>query len=125
VTTVTVTRRHDLTDAQWAVLAPLLPAVSVLGRPPKWPRRQLIDGMRWRIRVGSPWRDVPAEYAPWQTIYGLQPRGPSDWRGARQPDDLLQSVVFDECVCVDAERGLGLRVVDTVDRAGVAGDRRR
>jgi transposase len=71
VTTVAVTRRHDLTDAQWAVLAPLLPAVSVLGRPPKWPRRQLIDGMRWRIRVGSPWRDVPAEYAPWQTIYGL------------------------------------------------------
>lgn len=71
MTTVAVTRRHDLTDAQWAVLAPLLPAVSGLGRPPKWPRRQLIDGMRWRIRVGSPWRDVPAEYAPWQTIYGL------------------------------------------------------
>ena len=69
--TVVVTRRHDLTDAQRAILAPLLPAVSVLGRPPKWPRRQLIDGMRCRIRVGSPWCDVPAEYAPWQTIYGL------------------------------------------------------
>jgi transposase len=71
VATLAVTRRHDLTDAQWAALAPLLPAPSSRGRPPKWTRRQLIDGIRWRIRIGSPWRDVPAEYAPWQTIYGL------------------------------------------------------
>ena len=69
--TLAVTRRHDLTDAQWAALAPLLPAAPVRGRPPKWTRRQLIDGIGWRIRIGAPWRDVPAEYAPWQTIYGL------------------------------------------------------
>ncbi|MGI5182380.1 IS5 family transposase [Dactylosporangium sp. CA-152071] len=56
---------------QRAALEPLLPAAPVRGRPPKWTRRQLIDGIRWRIRVGSPWRDVPAEYAPWQTVYGL------------------------------------------------------
>ncbi|WP_344613845.1 IS5 family transposase, partial [Dactylosporangium salmoneum] len=66
-----MTRRHDLTDAQWAVLAPLLPAASSTGRPPKWEKRQLIDGIRWRIRIGAPWRDVPAEYAPWPTVYGL------------------------------------------------------
>ncbi|MEV5823026.1 IS5 family transposase [Micromonospora haikouensis] len=68
---VAVTRRHDLTDAQWRRLAALLPAASTKGRPPKWERRQLIDGIRWRIRIGSPWRDVPAEYGPWQTVYGL------------------------------------------------------
>lgn len=68
---VAVTRRHDLTDRQWAVLAPLLPAAPTTGRPPKWEKRQLIDGIRWRIRVGAPWRDVPAEYAPWPTVYGL------------------------------------------------------
>lgn len=34
-------------------------------------RRQLIDGIRWRVRTGSPWRDVPACYGPWQTVYGL------------------------------------------------------
>lgn len=67
---VAVTRRFDLTDAQWAVLEPLLPK-PVTGRPPKWSRRQLIDGIRWRVRVGSPWRDVPACYGPWQTVYGL------------------------------------------------------
>jgi transposase len=71
VATLAVTRRHDLTDAQWAAVAPLLPATPVKGRPPKWTRRQLIDGIRWRVRIGSPWRDVPAEYAPWPTIYGL------------------------------------------------------
>nr|WP_030504515.1 IS5 family transposase [Micromonospora purpureochromogenes] len=69
--TLAVTRRHDLTDAQWAVLEPLLPRRRRLGRPPKCSRRQLIDGIRWRMRVGSPWRDVPAAYGPWQTVYGL------------------------------------------------------
>ncbi|MCG5457866.1 IS5 family transposase [Micromonospora sp. PSH03] len=49
----------------------MLPAASVKGRPPKWEKRQLIGGIRWRIRIGSPWRDVPAEYGPWQTLYGL------------------------------------------------------
>jgi transposase len=71
VDTLAVTRRHDLTDAQWAALAPFLPAAPSTGRPPKWTKRQLIDGIRWRIRIGAPWRDVPAEYAPWPTIYGL------------------------------------------------------
>ena len=42
-----------------------------MGRPPVWPRRQLIDGIRWRVRTGAPWRDVPARYGPWQTVYGL------------------------------------------------------
>jgi Putative transposase of IS4/5 family (DUF4096) len=59
VATLAVTRRHDLTDAQWAALAPLVPAPSTRGRPPKWTRRQLIDGIRWRIRIGSPWRALP------------------------------------------------------------------
>ncbi|MGS2648852.1 IS5 family transposase [Streptosporangium sp. G12] len=66
-----MTRRFDVTDAQWAVLEPLLPKRKKPGRPPKWSRRQLIDGIRWRIRVGSPWRDVPACYGHWRTVYGL------------------------------------------------------
>jgi transposase len=31
----------------------------------------LIDGMRWRARVGAPWRDVPACYGSWQAVYAL------------------------------------------------------
>ncbi|MEV6426882.1 IS5 family transposase [Nocardia sp. NPDC051463] len=71
VTRVAVTRRADRTDAQWARLEPLLPRGRRTGRPPKWTKRQLIDGIRWRARVGSPWRDVPECYGPWQTVYGL------------------------------------------------------
>jgi transposase len=83
VATIAVTRRHDLTDAQWAVLAPLLPAAPGTGRPPKWSKRQLIDGIRWRVRVGAPWRDVPDLYAPWQTIYGLFRRWQRDGTWAK------------------------------------------
>ncbi|GAA3430815.1 transposase [Kutzneria kofuensis] len=68
---VAATGRFDLTDAQWAVLQPLLPVGVKPGRPPKWTKRQLIDGIRWRVRVGAPWRDVPPVYGPWQTVYGL------------------------------------------------------
>ncbi|MGW6332454.1 IS5 family transposase [Nocardia rhamnosiphila] len=68
---VTATCRADLTDAQWAKLKPLLPAGMKPGRPPRWSKRRLIDGIRWRIRTGSPWRDIPTVYGPWQTVYGL------------------------------------------------------
>jgi transposase len=63
--------RHDLTDKQWAILAPLLPVGKKPGRRPRWTKRQLIDGIRFRTRVGCPWRDVPERYGTWQTLYGL------------------------------------------------------
>ena len=69
--TLAVTGRADLTDAQWAVLEPLLPRGKKPGRPPERTKRQLIDGIRWRTRTGAPWRDVPPAYGAWQTVYGL------------------------------------------------------
>ncbi|MEV8050041.1 transposase [Streptomyces bacillaris] len=63
--------RRDLRDEQWAVLEPLLPKGSKAGRPPVWPRRQLIDGIRFRVRTGVPWRDVPIKYGPWGRVYDL------------------------------------------------------
>ncbi|MEV4579505.1 IS5 family transposase [Nonomuraea jabiensis] len=69
--TLAVTRRFDLTDAQWARLEPLLPAPRRPGRPSRWSKRQLIDGIRWRVRVGAPWRDVPECYGSWRAVYSL------------------------------------------------------
>lgn len=69
--TLAVTGRFDLTDAQWATLEPLLPTPKRPGRPSLWSRRQLIDGIRWRIRVGAPWRDVPPCYGSWSAVYAL------------------------------------------------------
>ena len=79
--TLAAAARADLSDAQWAVLGPLLPG-GRLGRPPEHAKRKLIDGIRWRVRAGAPWRDVPAAYGPWQTVYGLFRRWQRDgtWR---------------------------------------------
>jgi transposase len=71
VPTLLAAGRHDLADEEWNVLEPLLPKGKKPGRPPKHPRRRLIDAIRWRARAGSPWRDVPPEYGPWQSAYDL------------------------------------------------------
>jgi transposase len=71
VATIPVTRRFDLTDGQWAVLARLLPQPKRSGRPSLWSKRQLIKGIRWRIRVGAPWRDMPTHYGSWRAAYAL------------------------------------------------------
>nr|WP_157537378.1 IS5 family transposase [Kitasatospora azatica] len=63
--------RGDLTDRQWARLEPLLPVGKKAGRPRTWTRQQLIDGIRWRTRAGTPWRDVPERYGPWDRVYDL------------------------------------------------------
>jgi transposase len=60
--------RGDLTNKQWAKLEPLLPTGKKAGRPPKWTKRQLSNGIRWRTRTGAPWRDTPARYGPWQRV---------------------------------------------------------
>jgi transposase len=73
----------DLTDEQWARLEPLLPTGVKPGRPPVWSKRQLIDGIRWRTRIGAPWRDVPGCYGAWQTVYGLFRRWQRDGTWAR------------------------------------------
>lgn len=71
MSTLSATSRHDLSDAQWAVLEPLLPAAPKQGRPRSYPLRALIDGIRHRTRVGCPWRDVPERYGPWWRLYAL------------------------------------------------------
>jgi putative transposase len=60
----------DLTDAEWATLEPLVPAPKPGGRPPRWTRRQILDGLFYLVRTGCAWRYLPkAHYPPWQTVY--------------------------------------------------------
>ncbi|WP_425297682.1 IS5 family transposase [Nocardia asiatica] len=108
---VAVVGRADLTDAQWARLEPLLPRGKKAGRPPKWTKRQLIDGIRWRTRAGVPWRDVPAEYGSWQAVYGLFRR----WQRA----GAWAAIVTSLQVLADAAGGIDWQVsVDsTITRA--------
>lgn len=71
VPNVSIGARKDLTDRRWRRLEPLLPCGERRGRPPKWSRRQQVDGIRWRTRVGAPWRDVPERYGHRQSVYHL------------------------------------------------------
>ena len=63
-----VVRRHELSDAEWAVLSRLLPASGVAGRP-RSDDRVVLNGIVWKLRTGSSWRDVPERYGSWQTLY--------------------------------------------------------
>lgn len=53
---------------EWERLAPLLPAAG--GRGGRWAdHRRTIDGICFRVRTGLPWRDLPAEFGEWITVY--------------------------------------------------------
>jgi putative transposase len=59
----------DLTDAEWAQLAPLLPGPARRGRPRCWALRLLVNAIFYVLRTGCAWRYLPREYPPWQTAY--------------------------------------------------------
>lgn len=69
-------RRHELTDDQWAVIAPLLPLSGAKGRP-RVDDRRVINGMLYKCKTGIAWRDLPERYGPWKTVYNRF------WRWAR------------------------------------------
>ncbi len=79
-------RRHELSDDEWAIIAPLLPNNSRgIARVDD---RRVINGILWRFRTGSSWRDVPERYGPRTTLYNRFSR----WRKAGVWDRLLDAV---------------------------------
>ena len=61
--------RYILTDAQWAKMAP-----HCSGKPGDPGRsgadnRRFVEAVLWVVRTGSPWRDIPEAFGPWDTIY--------------------------------------------------------
>lgn len=60
-------RRHELNDAEWARLQPLLPPHKT-GRP-RHDDRRLLNGILWKLATGVPWRDLPERYGPWPSVY--------------------------------------------------------
>jgi len=68
-----VVSRGDLTEAEWRILKGLLPVEREAGkrgkgRPPE-DNRNIINGILWRLRCGTAWRDVPEKYGNWNSIY--------------------------------------------------------
>lgn len=64
-----MSRSALLTDDMWAKIEPELPPLQgPMGRP-MTPHRTVVEGAIYRLRVGVPWRDLPAEFGPWQTVW--------------------------------------------------------
>ncbi len=62
-------RSGVLTEEMWARIEPLLPPEKgAMGRPMR-PHREVIEGVIYRLRTGVAWRDLPAEFGPWQTVW--------------------------------------------------------
>ena len=59
----------DVSDAEWALLAPLVPAIKPGGRPARWSRRAIVNGILYVVRTGGQWRALPHDLPPWQTVY--------------------------------------------------------
>src|SRR5262245_62045979 len=62
-----MSRRHELTDAEWGLIKPLMPPPS---RGRAWAdHRTTTSGVLYWAATGVPWRDVPERFGPWQTVY--------------------------------------------------------
>ena len=59
--------RYDLTEAEWRLIAPLLPNKS--RGVPRVDDRRVLNGIFYVLRTGSPWRDLPERYGAYTTVY--------------------------------------------------------
>ena len=81
--------RFDLTDAEWSIIAPLLPGAE--GRKNGRPRpddRKVLNGIFFVLRTGTPWRDLPERYGPRTTCYNRFVR----WRKAGVWDRMMNAI---------------------------------
>lgn len=101
--------RGDLTERAWRRLAPLLPR-SYQGPGHPWgPHRTVINGIRWVLRTGAGWREIPRRYGPWQTCYDRHPQaGPRRWERDGTWDRLLQALQGEADAVGDVEWACGV-----------------
>jgi transposase len=58
-----------LTDAEWALVAPFMPAPASTGRPRLWPMRLVLDGVLYVLRTGCAWAHLPRDFPPSGTVH--------------------------------------------------------
>ncbi|MFG2368604.1 IS5 family transposase [Streptomyces mirabilis] len=111
----------DLTDEQWALVEPLLPAARVGpkgGRREKHPRRRIVDAIFYVVRTGCAWRQLPKDFAPWPTVYWYFTWWHDDGTVERLHDALRDRVRVADGRSVEPSAGLinsqSVRTADTV-----------
>jgi len=81
-----------LTDAEWSVLEPLVPANKPGGRPPKYSRRAILEAIVYVVRQGVTWRALPAEFPYWNTAFWYFQEWQKDGTWDRIEDALRRAV---------------------------------
>src|SRR4051812_37099482 len=76
----------DLTDAEWALIEPHMPAIKRLGRPRATELRNVLDAILYIARTGCQWRMLPKDFPPFTTVQGYF----YDWRD----DGLFEKMNF-------------------------------
>jgi transposase len=87
-----------LSDAQWAVLEPLVEACRPKGKTPPQDLRRTLSAILWRHQNGAKWRAVPAELGPW-------------WRAAQVFIRWARLGVWERLLNLVQERGVSLGMV--------------
>jgi putative transposase len=59
----------DLSDAEWLIVKPYLPARQARGRPWRHSRREIMNAIFYILRSGCAWRLLPREFPPWKTVF--------------------------------------------------------
>ena len=58
----------DLTDREWALIAPLLPPAKPGGRPRSTDLREVLNALSYWLRSGGAWHLLPHDFPPWKTV---------------------------------------------------------
>ena len=58
-----------MTDAEWALIGPLLPAERGRSCRPAQDNRRYFEAMMWMARTGAQWRHLPDEYGKWNSVF--------------------------------------------------------
>ena len=59
----------DLSDQEWDLIKHLVPEAKSGGRPEKYPKREILNGIFYILRGGCAWRLLPHDFPPWQIVY--------------------------------------------------------
>jgi transposase len=59
----------DVSDAEWALVAPYLTLMTEDAPQRDFPLREVFNGLRWIVRSGSSWRLMPHDLPPWYVVY--------------------------------------------------------
>ena len=64
-----IEERFVVTDRLWEKVAPLLPGKLHDRGVTAKDNRQFLEAVLWRVRTGSPWRDLPREFGNWNSQF--------------------------------------------------------